>query len=103
MFTKRWEFRKNMKISVPELRNVLGANNWQDRDETKLNLAAYADFKRRAIKPAVAEIDAKTDLTISSRELEAKGSKAIERLAFSIRADVGQQLELVQPPPPTPA
>jgi hypothetical protein len=29
-----------------------------------------------------------------------KGSKAVERLAFSIRADSGQQLELVQPPPP---
>ena len=99
-WAKRWEFRKNMEISVPELRNVLGANNWQDRDETKLNLAAYADFKRRAIKPAIAEINAKTDLTISFRELKAKGSKAVERLAFSIRADSGQQLELVQPPPP---
>jgi plasmid replication initiation protein len=99
-WAKRWEFRKSMEISVPELRNVLGANNWQDRDETKLNLAAYADFKRRAIKPAIAEITAKTDLTISFRELKAKGSKAVERLAFSIRANSGQQLELVQPPPP---
>jgi hypothetical protein len=32
--------------------------------------------------------------------LKAKGSKAVERLAFSIRADSGQQLELVQPSPP---
>ena len=99
-WAKRWEFRKNMEISVQELRTVLGANNLQDRDETKLNLAAYADFKRRAIKPAIAEITAKTDLTISFRELKAKGSKAVERLAFSIRANGGQQLEVVQPPPP---
>ena len=67
---------------------------------TKLNLGAYADFKRRAINPAVAEINEKTDLTVSFRELKAKGSKAVERLAFSIRADSGQQLELVQPSPP---
>jgi plasmid replication initiation protein len=98
-WAKRWEFRKNIEISVQELRTVLGANNGQDRDGTKLNLAAYADFKRRAIKPAIAEINAKTDLNISFRELKAKGSKAVERLAFSIRADSCQQLELVQPPP----
>jgi len=88
-WAKRWEFRKNMEIFVQELRNVLGANNGQDGDGTKLNLAAYADFKRRAINPAIVEINAKTDLTISFRELKAKGSKAVERLAFSIRADSG--------------
>jgi plasmid replication initiation protein len=99
-WAKRWEFRKNMEISVQELRNVLGANNGPDGHGTKLNLGAYADFKRRAINPAVAEINEKTDLTVSFRELKAKGSKAVERLAFSIRADSGQQLELVQPSPP---
>jgi plasmid replication initiation protein len=99
-WAKRWEFRKNMEISVQELRNVLGANNGRDGDGTKLNLAAYADFKRRAIKPAIAEINSKTDLTISFRELKAKSSKAVERLGFSIRADSSQQLELVQPPIP---
>ena len=56
-----------MEISVQERRNVLGANNGQDRDGIKLNLAAYADFKRRAIKPAIAEINEKTDLTISRK------------------------------------
>jgi plasmid replication initiation protein len=99
-WAKRWEFRKNMEISVQELRNVLGANNGPDGHGTKLNLSAYADFKRRAINPAVAEINEKTDLTVSFRELKAKGSKAVERLAFSIRADSSQQLELVQPSPP---
>ena len=89
-----------MEISVQELRNVLGANKGPDGHGTKLNLGAYADFKRRAINPAVAEINEKTDLTVSFRELKAKGSKAVERLAFSIRADSGQQLELVQPSPP---
>ena len=96
-WAKRWEFRKNMEISVQELRNVLGANNGPDGHGTKLNLGAYSDFKRRAINPAVAEINEKTDLTVSFRELKAKGSKAVERLAFSLRADSGQQLELVQP------
>jgi hypothetical protein len=89
-----------MEISVQELRNVLGANNGPDGHGTKLNLGAYADFKRRAINPAVAEINEKTDLTVSFRELKAKGSKAVERLTFSIRADSGQQLELLQPSPP---
>src|SRR5271166_2066861 len=37
--------------------------------------------------PAIAEINAKTDVTIRFRELKAKGSKAVERLAFSIRGD----------------
>jgi plasmid replication initiation protein len=90
-WAKRWEFRKNMEISVQELRNVLGANSGPDGHGTKLNLGAYADFKRRAINPAVAEINEKTDLTVSFRELKAKGSK--ERVS---RAEALHQIKNCQ-------
>jgi plasmid replication initiation protein len=65
-WAKRWEFRRSIEISVQDLRNVLGANN----------LAEYADFKRRAIRPAVDEINRESDLSISFRELKRAALKS---------------------------
>jgi Initiator Replication protein len=89
-WAKRWEFRKTIEISIQDFRNVLGANN----------LAEYADFKRRAIKPAIEEVNRKTDLAVSFRELKRKGSKAVERLVVSIKSQKLPELEVLEPPAP---
>ncbi len=41
-WAKRWEFRKNMEISVQELRNVLGANNGPDEGTREIRVILYA-------------------------------------------------------------
>jgi plasmid replication initiation protein len=100
-WAKRWAFRKSIKISVAELRFVLGATSSEKDGGGRTSLASYADFKRRAIKPAVDEITSKTDLAISFREIKARGSKAVEGLGFSIRGKKGgEELEIMQLPPP---
>jgi plasmid replication initiation protein len=98
-WAKRWEFRKSVEISVEDLRTVLGANNPSGSSESRGNLAEYADFKRRAIKPAIDEINKKTDLSLGFRELKRPGSKAIDRLVFSIKSEPTPELEVLQPPP----
>jgi plasmid replication initiation protein len=98
-WAKRWEFRKSVEISVQDLRTVLGANNSTGSSESRGNLAEYADFKRRAIKPAIDEINKKTDLSLGFRELKRAGSKAIDRLVFSIKSEPAPELEVLQPPP----
>ena len=100
-WAKRWEFRKTAEISLSELRIVLGVDGPGTPgagDQAKLS--AYGHLKDRAIKPAVDEINRKTDLKLSFKELKQKGSKAVERLLFRIEAKqtVGQ-LEVLQPPP----
>src|SRR6516165_12580435 len=62
-------------------------------------LGEYADFKRRAIQPAIDEINKKTDLSLGFRELKRPGSKAIDRLVFSIKSEPAPELEVLQPPP----
>jgi hypothetical protein len=89
-WAKRWEFRKSIEITVQDFRNVLGASN----------LAEYADFKRRAIKPAIDEINRESDLSISFRELKRERSKAVDRLVFSIKREKRPELEVLQPPAP---
>jgi Initiator Replication protein len=89
-WAKRWEFRRSIEITVEALRTVLGASN----------LAEYADFKRRAIKPAIDEINKKTDLSLGFRELKRPGSKAIDRLVFSVKSEKRPELEVLHPPAP---
>jgi Initiator Replication protein len=82
---KRWEFRRTVEISVVDLRLQIGAASLdQDGKPTDLSLALYPDFKRRAVQPAVEEINLRTDLRVSFSELKAQGSKAVERLLFKI-------------------
>src|ERR1700757_1906043 len=93
-WAKRWHYRKSVEISVQDLRAVLGANNSTDSSESRGNLAEYADFKRRAIKPAIDEINKKTDLSLGFRELKRAGSKAIDRLVFSIKNATAPELDV---------
>jgi plasmid replication initiation protein len=79
-FAKRWEFRHKMEVSVTDLRQIMGAVQPVSRGKTKASLGLYADFKRRAVQPAVTEINEKCDLALSFTEVKAKGSKAIEAL-----------------------
>ena len=83
-FAKRWEFKRKYLVSVAELRGIMGALHPAGRGKTKTALGNYADFKRRAVQPAVDEINTKSDIFLSFAEVKAKGSKAVESLDFTI-------------------
>jgi hypothetical protein len=99
---KRWEFRHAVEISVAELRIHVGASGVDERGKPKENLALYPDFKRRAIRPAVEEINKRTDLHVTFSEIKANGSKAVERLRFKITSKTAapdvEMLPLAPPP-----
>jgi plasmid replication initiation protein len=98
---KRWEFRHAVEISVAELRIHIGASGVDERGKPKENLALYPDFKRRAIRPAIDEINKRTDLRVTFSEIKANGSKAVERLRFAISTKAGRpDVELLPLAPP---
>ncbi len=101
-FAKRWEFKHKMVVTVAELRGIMGALHPAGRGKTKAALGNYADFKRRAVQPAVDEINEKSDIFVSFTEIKAKGSKAVESLALAIgtRADSAGIDSLPLPVPP---
>ena len=98
---KRWEFRHAVEVPVAELRIHIGASGVDERGKPKENLALYPDFKRRAVRPAVEEINQRTDLRVTFSEIKASGSKAVERLKFKISSKSTPDVELLplNPPP----
>lgn len=98
---KRWEFRHGVEVSVTELRIHIGASGVDERGKPKENLALYPDFKRRAVRPAIDEINKRTDLRVSFSEIKATGSKAVERLRFKISSKtLAPDVELLPLDPP---
>lgn len=88
-FAKRWEFKRRFTVSVAELRGIMGALHPAGRGKVKAALANYADFKRRAVQPAVAEINAKSDIFLGFTEVKAQGSKAVEALVITVAPRAG--------------
>lgn len=98
---KRWQFRRKAMVSVVELRGVMGAAQPGKRGKVINNLVPYADFKRRAVQPAVDEINEKSDLSVTFSEIKAKGSKAVESLSFLILSkSSADEVEAIKLPPP---
>ena len=99
---KRWEFARRKTASIPQLRFELGATEVDNEGKiVRENLAAYKHFKNKAILPAIREINAKTDLSVSFVEEKTQGSKAVAGIMFrtSIRALVRSVHGLSNPLP----
>ena len=78
--------KRPQKISVDELRCSLGTIEFDARGHVvKESLKRYADFKRVALKPALREINEKTDITLVFKELKQPGTKIVIALVFSVR------------------
>jgi len=78
--------KRPQKISVDELRCSLGTIEFDARGHVvKESLKRYADFKRVALKPALKEINEKTDITLVFKELKQPGTKIVIALVFSVR------------------
>jgi plasmid replication initiation protein len=96
---KRWQFVGKQLASVPELRLYLGATEIDHEGKiVRENLALYKHFKNRAICPAVAEINAKTDIRVAFSEVKAPGSKAVSKIAFTIQSNMETRLDPIPLP-----
>jgi hypothetical protein len=74
------------QVSVDELRCFLGTIECDRHGKViKESLRRYADLKRVSLKPAIAEVNAKTDLFLSLRERKKPGTKIVTDLIFTIR------------------
>lgn len=96
---KRWQFVGKQIASVAELRLCLGATEIDDEGKIiRENLALYKHFKNRAICPAVTEINSKTDISVTFKEIKAPGTKAVSKIAFSIQANTETKLDPIPLP-----
>jgi plasmid replication initiation protein len=77
------------RITLEELRAVLGLESVKDADGNVIRearLAAWANFRQRALNLAIAEINKKTDLHITLRSLEKAEHSRVAALIFAIKA-----------------
>jgi plasmid replication initiation protein len=85
--------RRPQQVSVDELRLALGTIEFDGRGRVqKETLKRYADFNRVALKPAKEEINKKTDISLSFREVKQPGTKIVSALVFSVRRNEAQAL-----------
>lgn len=86
-WAKSREFLKRpQQISVDELRSSLGTIEFDARGKIlKESLKRYADFKRVALKPALREVNDKTDIFLAFKELKQPGTKIVQALVFTVR------------------
>jgi plasmid replication initiation protein len=99
-WAKRWQYAGKRRISIDELRVVMGTVELTPKGNiSKTLLALYKDFKKRALLPAVSEISQKTDIFVSFVENKVKGAKAVESLTFTISENANaSELEAVPIP-----
>ncbi|HEY5742732.1 MAG TPA: replication initiation protein [Terrimicrobiaceae bacterium] len=84
-WAKRWQYSGKRRITIEDLRIVMGTVELTAKGSIKKTLLAlYKDFKKRALLPAVTEINEKTDIFVSFVENKLRGSKTVESLTFTI-------------------
>jgi plasmid replication initiation protein len=77
------------RITVEQLRTVLGLDPVKDADGKVIRearLAAWANFRQRALNIAITEINAKTDLNIALKSLKKAEHSRVAVLIFAIKA-----------------
>lgn len=87
---KKWQFAGEWTCSVTSLREKLGV-------ESK-KYPRYANFNAKVLKVAVAELNEKTDLSITVTEL--KNKRNVEKVCFNIKSKVAKELPKPKIEPP---
>ena len=76
------------RISLEELRKILGLESVKDvvvKIIKEPPLSLWANFRQRALDPAVLEISSKTDLKIAIASLERSKHRRVAFVTFSIK------------------
>jgi plasmid replication initiation protein len=77
------------RITLEELRTVLGLDSVKGVDGSVIReapLAAWANFRQRALNLAIAQINKKTDLSITLKSVEQAEHGRVTALIFAIKA-----------------
>jgi plasmid replication initiation protein len=77
------------RVTLDELRAVLGLDSVKDADGSVIReapLAAWANFRNRALYTAIRSINKKTDLNITLKSLEQAEHGRVAALIFAIKA-----------------
>ena len=88
-WAKKYATVGTKRISLPELRKVLGLESIKDVAGNVIKeapLPVLANLRQRALDIAIAEINAKTDLNIALESLERAGHRRVTTLIFAIKA-----------------
>ena len=91
-WVKKYVSVATKRISLEELRTVLGLDSINDADGNIIReapLVVWANFRQRALDVAITEINAKTDLNIALRSLERSGHGRVAALIFAIMPQAG--------------
>jgi plasmid replication initiation protein len=83
-------------ISLEQLRKVLGLDSVTDADGNVIReapLQVWANLRQRALDPAIAEINKKTDLTILLESLGRSKHRRVTTLSFAIKAKAEENSE----------
>ncbi|WP_084242363.1 replication initiation protein [Planomicrobium okeanokoites] len=84
---KQWQHRSRWRCSVEDLKLQLGI--------TKGTYERYSHFKPRVLVKAVDEVNEKTDISISFKEI--KEGKRIEAIEFSIKSSIKSTVLSIAP------
>jgi Initiator Rep protein, WH2/Initiator Replication protein, WH1 len=87
-WAKRYATVGSKRISLDRLRKVLGLESIKDADGNVIQeapLPIWANLRQRALDTAIAEINKKTDLSISLEELGRSSHRRITTLTFDIK------------------
>jgi plasmid replication initiation protein len=87
-WVKRYVSVGTRRISLEELRKVLGLESVKDADGNIIReapLSVWANLRQRALDVALREINAKTDLNITVESLERSGHWRVTALIFAIK------------------
>jgi plasmid replication initiation protein len=88
-WAKRYVTVSTKRISLEQLRTVLGLDSVKDADGEVIKeapLAVWANLRQRALDTAIKEINAKTDLNIAIESIERAAYRRVTALAFAIKA-----------------
>jgi plasmid replication initiation protein len=87
-WAKKWESVGTKRISLEDLRKVLGLQSVKDAEGKVIQnapLPVWANFRQRALDIAVVEITKKTDLKISVKSLERSKHRRVVSVTFAIK------------------
>ena len=91
--------RRPQEVSVEDLRDFLGTTEIDSKGVmTKESLKRYNDFKKVALRPAVLEINNKTDIFITYQEIKQPGTKIICAIIFGIAMKEGAEPPAIEAP-----
>ena len=84
------------RISLEQLRTVLGLNSIEDAEGKIIKeapLQIWANLRQRALNPAIAEINKKTDLRVTLKSLKRSKHRRVDALVFAIETKAAPNVD----------